>query len=442
MEIHLSDHFDYKKLFRFTFPSIVMLLFTSLYGIADGLFVANFAGKQALAAINFVYPILIILSTFGYMFGVGGSALVAKTMGEGKKEKANELFSLFVYISTALGVIFAILGFFSLKPLMALLGAEGEMLNKATTYGFVLLITMPFWNLQFMFQMFFVTAEKPKLGLYVTILAGVTNVVLDALFVAVFKWGIAGAAIATGISQLVGGGVPLIYFFRKNTSTLRLGRAKFDKKASLKAATNGSSEMVTGISGSLVNILYNTQLLKYAGEDGVAAYSIIMYVSMIFIGMFFGYSNGVAPVTSYHYGAENHSELKSLLKKSLSILVLSSVFMLAICIGFAKPFSYLFSGGDSSLFTLTYNGLLIYGVNFLFAGLAIFGSSFFTALNNGAVSATISFLRTFVFQAILVLLFPVFWGISGIWWSIVVAEALAAIVSIFFILVMRERYRY
>ncbi len=442
MEIHLSDHFNYKRLLRFTFPSIIMLLFTSIYGIADGLFVANFAGKQALAAINFVYPILIILSTFGYMFGVGGSALVAKTMGEGKSKKANELFSLFVYISTALGVVFSVLGFFFLKPLMSVLGAEGEMLNKATTYGLILLITMPFWNLQFMFQMFFVTAEKPKLGLYVTILAGVANVILDALFIVGFKWGIAGAAIATGISQLIGGGVPLIYFSRKNTSTLRLGKAKFDAKASLKAATNGSSEMVTGISGSLVNILYNTQLLKYAGEDGVSAYSIIMYMSMVFICLFFGYANGVAPVTSYHYGAENHLELKSLLKKSLVIILTSSVAMLAFALIFAKPFSLIFTGGDTALLSLTHHGLIIYAFNFLFAGLAIFGSSFFTALNNGAVSATISFLRTFIFQAILVIIFPILWELDGIWWSIVVAEALAAIVSIFFIVKMRDKYQY
>ncbi|MBQ3575585.1 MAG: polysaccharide biosynthesis C-terminal domain-containing protein, partial [Clostridia bacterium] len=292
MTIHLSDHFTYKKILRFTFPTIIMSIFTSLYGVVDGLFVANYAGKTALAAINFVFPVLIILATFGYMFGTGGSALVAKTLGEGNAERANRLFSLFVYICTLLGVVFMVAGFFLLRPLMKLLGAEGQMLDMAVLYGNVLLISMPFWNLQYLFQIFFVTAEKPKLGLYVTLAAGVANMVLDALFVAVFKWGLLGAAMATAISQFVGGGLPLLYFAMKNTSLLRLGKTKFDAKATLKSASNGMSELVNGISGSLVGILYNTQLLRYAGEDGVAAYSIMMYVSMVFIGIFFGYSNG------------------------------------------------------------------------------------------------------------------------------------------------------
>ena len=442
MRISLSDHFSYKKLFRFTLPAVAMLIFTSLYGIADGLFVANFVGSQSLAAINFVFPILLILSTFGYMFGVGGSALVAKTMGEGRDKKANELFSLFVYISTALGLLFTLIGFFCLKPLMVLFGAEGEMLNQAHIYGLILLVTMPFWNLQFMFQMFFVTAEKPKLGLYVTLLAGLSNIILDAIFVAGLNSGIVGAAIATGMSQVVGGGLPLIYFARKNKSRLRLGKARFDLRASLKAAANGSSEMVTGISGSLVSILYNISLLNYAGENGVAAYGIIMYISMIFISMFFGYANGVCPVISYHYGAGNHMEMRNLLKKSLVIILGSAIFMFAFSEVFANPLSKLFTGQDAALYALTHRGLKIYGISFLFAGIAIFGSSLFTALNNGAVSATISFLRTFVFQTGLVLIFPIFWKIDGIWFSIVAAEALAALIAIGFIIKMKSHYKY
>ncbi len=442
MEIHLSDHFTYKKLLRFTFPAVVMMIFTSLYGIVDGLFVSNYAGKTALAAINFVYPILIILSTFGYMFGTGGSALVAKTMGEGKKEEANRLFSLFVYICFFLGVVFTVLGFFLLKPLMSGLGAEGEMLAYADVYGKILLVSMPFWNLQFAFQMFFVTAEKPKLGLYVTLLAGFTNILLDALLVAVLDMGLVGAALATGISQLVGGGVPLLYFFRRNTSLLRLGKTQFLAKPFLKGTLNGLSEFVNGISGSLVSVLYNTQLLRYAGEDGVAAYGIMMYITLVCIGISFGYANGTSPVIGYHYGAGNPEELRSLLRKSTVITLLAAVFMVLLAEAFASPFAALFAGYDEALFALTKRGLRIFATSFLFSGFAIFGSSFFTALNNGPVSAILSTLRTLVFQVVTALVLPVFWDVDGIWISLSLAEALAAAASAVFIIALRKKYKY
>ncbi len=440
--IRLSDHFTYGRLLRFTFPSMVMMVFTSLYGVVDGIFVANFAGKSALAGINFVYPILNILATFGYMFGSGGSALVSKTLGEGENKKANSLFSLFVYISFILGVVFAVAGFFLLRPLMAFLGAEGTMLDEAVLYGNILLISMPLWNLQFLFQIFFITAEKPKLGLYVTLLAGCANMVLDALFIGVFKWGIAGAAIATAISQLLGGGVPLIYFFMKNKSLLRLGKTHFDGKAMLKGTTNGASELISGVSGSLVGILYNTQLLKYAGEDGVAAYSIMMYVAFIFIGIFFGYVNGISPVIGYNYGAKNHIELKSLLKKSFTLIVAASVLMLILSESLSKPLSFIFAGNDEGLFSLTLRGFRIYSLSFLFSGTAIFGSAFFTALNNGLISGTISFMRTVVFQVFCVIVFPLLWDIDGIWYSVPASEALSVAVSLIFLIAMRKKYNY
>ena len=442
MKIQLSDHFTYGRLLRFTFPAMVMMVFTSLYGVVDGLFVSNYVGKTALAAINFVFPVLNILATFGYIFGAGGSALVAKTMGEGKSEKANSLFSLFVYISFGVGVLFSVLGFFLLRPLLSALGAEGQMLEKAVLYGNILLITMPLWNLQFLFQIFFVTAERPKLGLWVTVLAGCTNMVLDALFVAVFKWDLAGAAWATAASQIVGGVVPLFYFFSKNTSKLRLGKTQFDGKATLKATSNGASEFVNGVSSSLVGLLYNTQLLKYAGEDGVAAYSIMMYVCFIFIGIFFGFANGSAPVVGYHYGAQNHDEMKNLRKKIIVFNIAASVIMLCLSELLSVPLAKLFAGYDKDLYDMTLHGFRIYALSFLFSGLAIFGSSFFTALNNGPVSAVIAFLRTIVFQVICVLAFPVIWGIDGIWISVVVAEALAAAVSVVFVLALRKKYKY
>jgi len=442
MQIQLSDHFTYSRLLRFTFPAMVMMVFTSLYGVVDGLFVANYAGKSALAAINFVYPIVNILATFGYMFGTGGSALVAKTLGEGKKEKANQLFSLFVYICTFVSVVFIVVGFFVLRPLMAYLGAEGTMLDEAVVYGNILLLAMPFWNLQFLFQIFFVTAERPKLGLYVTILAGCTNMVLDALFVAVFGWGLVGAAVATAISQVVGGALPLIYFFMENTSLLRLGKTVFDGKAVVKGTTNGLSELVSGVSGSLVATLYNVQLLNYVGEAGVAAYGVRMYIAFVFVGIFLGYANGVAPVVGYHYGAENHVEMHNLLKKSIVLLGISSVLMLLVSEAMAVPLVSIFTGYDAELYELTLHGFRIFSVSFLFSGMAIFGSSFFTALNNGVISAVLSFLRTIVFQVVCVLIFPIFWGIDGIWYSLVVAEVLAFTVTVICLTVMRKYYHY
>ena len=442
MRIQLSDHFSFGKLLRFTFPSMVTMVFISLYGVVDGLFISNFVGKSALAALNFVYPVLDILSIFGFMVGAGGSALVAKSMGEKNPEKANQLFSLFVYLCIALGVGLSIVGFFVLRPLLTLLGAEGIMLDQAVEYGRIFLITLTFWNLQYLFQMFFVTAEKPKLGLCVTVLAGVTNMALDALFIAVFKWELTGAAIASAMGQVVGGGVPLIYFLRKNSSLLRLGKTRFDAKATVKGITNGTGELVSGISRSLVGLLYNTQLLKYAGEDGVAAYGIMMYVSMIFTGIFFGYLSGSAPVVGYHYGAEDYEELKNLLKKGIILLLSGSVIMFTLSMLLSVPLSQLFAGYDAELYAMTLHGFRIYSASFLFIGMAAFGSSFFTALNNGLIAAILSFLRTFVFQVLSVILLPLVLDIDGIWYSVVVAQGLAMICTVAVLFGMRKKYHY
>lgn len=442
MTIRLSDHFDHKRLLRFTMPSIIMMIFTSIYGVVDGFFVSNFVGKTPFAAVNFIMPFLMILGAVGFMFGTGGSALIAITIGTGDKEKADRLFSLFVYVSGILGIGIAALGILFIRPIATLLGAQGTMLDQCVSYGRVILLALPAYMLQFEFQSFFVTAEKPQLGLAVTVAAGVTNMVLDALFVAVFRWGLIGAAVATALSQVVGGILPLFYFSRRNSSILRLGRTRFDGGALLKACTNGSSELMTNISMSLVSMLYNVQLIRYAGEDGVAAYGVLMYVNLVFLAAFIGYSVGGAPVIGYHFGAADYDELKSLLRKSLTIIGVFSVAMLCLAELLAQPFSKIFVGYDPSLFDLTRQGFRIFSFSFLFAGLNIFGSSFFTALGNGLVSALISFLRTLVFQAAAVLLFPLLWGIDGIWLSIVAAELMAAAVTFLFMVGMRARYHY
>ena len=440
--IRLSDHFTYGRLLKFTMPSIIMMIFTSIYGVVDGFFVSNFAGKTAFTAVNFIFPLLMILGAIGFMFGTGGSALVARTLGEKDWEKANRTFSLLVYVSLGLGVAVAVAGILLIRPLAWLMGAEGEMLENCVLYGRIILCTLPAFILQMEFQSFFVTAEKPKLGLAVTVASGVTNMVLDAVLVGVFPFGLVGAAVATAMSQVVGGVIPLIYFGRKNSSLLRLTKTRFDGKALLKTCTNGSSELMSNVSMSLVNMLYNIQLLALAGEDGVSAYGTMMYVNMIFLAIFIGYSIGTSPVVGFHLGAENYPELKNLLKKSGVIIGACSVAMLGLGLVLAKPLSVLFVGYDEALCELTIHGFYIFDVSFLFVGFAIFFSGFFTALNDGLTSAIISFLRTLVFQIAAVLLLPLIWGIDGIWWSVVVAELMAAVVGAIFLILKRKRFRY
>ncbi|MBE7032603.1 MAG: MATE family efflux transporter [Ruminococcaceae bacterium] len=442
MQIQLSDSFTYKKLLKFTFPSIIMMIFTSIYGVVDGIFVSNFAGKTPFAAINLIMPVFLIIGAIGFMIGTGGSALVARYLGEGRREKANKTFSMLIYVSLFFGIFVSFLGFIFIKPVARLLGAEGEMLRYCVLYGRILLPPMFAFILQNEFQAFMIVAEKPQLGLWITVAAGVTNIVLDALFVAVFKWGLAGAAVATAMSQLIGGTIPLLYFVFSKKAPLRLCKASFDFRDLLKACTNGSSEMMTNISMSLVTILYNFQLMKFAGENGIAAYGVIMYVAFIFISIFIGYCVGSAPVISFHFGAQNHSELKKLLKMSTVIIGAFSIAMTIISVLLAKPLSEIFVGYDKNLLSMTVRGFIIYCFSFLLAGFNIFGSSFFTALNDGLVSAIISFLRTLLFQVLAVIVLPLLFGLDGIWFSIILAELLSFVAVIIFIKKMQPKYKY
>ncbi len=442
MKIQLSDYFNYKKLLRFTLPSIVMMVFTSIYGVVDGLFVSNIVGSTSFAAVNFIMPVLMILGAVGFMFGTGGSALVAKTMGQGEGEKAKRLFSLIVYTTAISGAIIAVIAFILMRPIASLLGAEGNMLEACVIYGRIITVALPFYMLQFLFQSFFITAEKPTLGLIVTVIAGVTNMVLDALFMAGFGWGLVGAAVATAISQVVGGIIPIFYFIFVRNGVLSLTKTKFDGRAIGAACINGSSELMSNIAMSLVSMVYNVQLLNYAGENGISAYGVLMYVNFVFISVFIGYSVGASPVIGYHYGADNSAELKSLLKKSLLIIGSASVLMFIVAELLAVPVATIFVGYDIELYEMTVTAFRISSFTFLFAGIAIFGSSFFTALNNGLVSAVISFLRTLVFQIGAVLLFSYLWGLDGIWLSIVAAEVMAVIITIIFLITNKRKYKY
>lgn len=442
MSVQLSDHFTYKKLFCFTLPPIIMMIFTSIYGVVDGYFVSNYVGKTPFAAVNLIYPFLMLLGAFGFMFGSGGSALIGKTLGEGDKVKAKKLFSLFIYVSIVLALVIMVISFFCLRPVSILLGAEGELIDYCVTYGSILLLALPFFILQFEFQTFFITAEKPGLGLFVTVFSGVTNMVLDYIFLAICDWGLPGAAWATAGSQIVGGVISLVYFALPNKSLLRLTATGLDIKALIKACTNGASEFVTNISMSLVSMLYNFQLMRYAGENGVAAYGVLMYVSFVFVAIFLGYSVGVAPVISFHFGAKHPKELKNLLKKSCIIIAVFSIGMLILGELLATPLSKLYVGYDPELFDLTQKAFFIYSFSFLFTGVGIFGSAFFTALNDGLTSAIISFLRTFLFQVVAVLVLPLFLGLEGIWCAVIAAELLATVVTVVFLLANKKKYGY
>lgn len=442
MNIKLSDHFTYGKLLRFTFPSIIMMVFTSIYGVVDGFFVSNYVGKTPFAAINLIMPFLMILGAVGFMVGTGGSALVAMTFGLGNDKKANRIFSLLIYIVIGAGLLFTVSGILLIKPVSELLGASEDMLPYCVEYGRIILIALVPFMLQNVFQSFLVTAEKPAFGLVITIAAGVTNMLLDWLFMAVFKWGITGAALATMLAQCVGGLIPLVYFIMPNKSKLRLGKTSFDRRAVIKTCTNGSSEFMTNISMSIVSMLYNFQLMKLAGENGVSAYGVIMYVNFIFIACFLGYSIGSAPLVGYHHGAGNRDELRGLFRKSITVISVMSASLTLIAELSALHLGKIFVSYDTDLLNMTVRGFRICSMSFIFSGFNIYGSGFFTSLNNGLISALISFGRTLGFQVLAVLILPMIFGIGGVWVSVAAAEGAALILTVICLVKNRERYGY
>ncbi len=442
MNIGLSEHFTYKKLIKFTIPTIIMMIFTSIYGVVDGIFVSNCVGSDAFAAVNLIMPAIMILGTLGFMMGTGGSALVSKTIGEGDKEKANRYFSMLVYLLVIVGLTLTIIGIFLIGPMANLLGADEKMLADCVTYGRTLLIFLVPFCLQNAFQSFLIVAEKPTFGLIISIISGVTNMILDFLLIYVLKMGVFGAALATGISQVVGVIIPIIYFATKKNHILQFTKTKFEIKPILQACANGSSEMLTNLSMSLVNMLFNAQLMKYAGSNGVVAYGIIMYVGFIFSGTYLGYSIGTAPIIGYHYGAGNSDELKSLLNKSIKLIAITAFVMTGLAEILSKLLASIFVSYDAGLLEMTTNAIRIFATSYLISGFNIFSSSFFTALNNGAVSVAISFLRTLVFQVIMIFALPVIFGLNGIWLAVTFAEILALIVSSVFLIINRKKYNY
>ncbi|WP_304426172.1 MATE family efflux transporter [uncultured Adlercreutzia sp.] len=442
MSVDMSKHFTTSALIKFTLPTMAMMIFTSCYTIVDGFFVSNYAGKTALAAVNLIFPAVMILASTGMMIGTGGSALVAKTLGEGNAPRARRYFTLLVIFAFAIGSVLAIGGWFFMEPAATMLGATGQMHADASLYGRMMMISLPFFILQYAFQSFFVAAGKPKLGFLVIVIAGVTNIVLDFLFVGAFGWGLPGAALATNIGEFLGGLIPVLYFMRKRDTHLYFARPHLRWHVIGKACLNGSSEMVTNIAMSLVSVLYNWQLLRYIGEDGVAAYGVIMYTAMVFSSIFMGYAIGSSPLLSFQFGARNRTEMRSLLWKSLGLIAVASIVMLLAGQELAGPLSAIFVSYDPELLELTTKAYRLYALCFLLMGFAIYASAFFTALNNGVVSAIISFLRTLVFQVAAVIILPKLFGIDGIWLSVTVGDALAVAVAAAFMIALSGRYGY
>ena len=449
--IKLSEHFTYKKLFRFVLPSIVMMLFVSIYGIVDGFFVSNYVGKIEFTALNLIFPLIMILGSVGFMLGTGGNAVVSKALGEGDTKKANRIFSMLVYTTVAIGVILSVTGILIARPMAELFAKneknlpieeKAELIDCCVLYARTILAVLPAFMLQNAFQGFFVTAEKPKLGLLVTIIAGCGNIVFDALFIACFKWGLFGAAAATALNQVIGGIIPIIYFARKNDSLLRLGKTRFDGKVLGKVCINGLSELMTNISLSIVGIIYNAQLMTLVGVDGVSAYGVLQYIGFIFIAVFLGYAVGSAPIIGYHFGAQNDAELKNIFKKSLFVTEFFGIGMTAIALFFAKPLASIFVGYDKELLEMTAHGIRLNAFSYLTCGLNIFTSAFFTALGSGGLSLLISFSRTFLCQVICVLVLPIWWGLNGVWTALIVAESVTLLLSVFLLIISRKRFHY
>ena len=442
MSLKMSGHFTYKRLLRFVISPILMIICTAVYGVVDGFFISNYVGKVPFAAVNLVMPVDLVPVAIGFMIGEGGNALISKKLGENKRGIANQYFSLLIYTTAVIGVVLSLAGYAFTPVIADILGANDQLKPYCVEYGRILFAAQFFYVLQNIFQSFFIAAGKPDLSLKVSLLSGGINVLLDVLFIVVLQWGVAGAAWATALGQVAGGMAPLAYFARKNSSLLQITRTRLNLPVLFKTFTNGSSDMVSVLSASVITALYNYQLLSIAGEDGVAAYGAIMYITFIFMSIYLGYASGSAPLISFQYGAKNHEELHNLVRKSIVLMLGMGMVITMTAELAAEPLLGAFVGYDKELFSLTLHGYRIYVLAFLLMGLNIWGAALFTALNNGLVSAAISFLRTFGFEMAAVLLLPLWLGIDGIWISIFVAELCTCFFTVYFVMRKGEVYHY
>ena len=440
--VQLSDHFDYRTLIRFTIPSVLMMVISSVYSIVDGLFVSNFAGSDGFAAVNLMMPIAMMISCIGFMAGAGGSALISKTLGEQEAEKAREQFSLIIYLIIGFSLVIGVTVFLLVPQIARMMGAEGAIYDNCVIYGRILISALPAFMLQILFQNFLVVAEKPQMGMVIAISSGVTNIVLDALFIAVFQWGVAGAAIATMLGQTIGGIVPLGYFLLKKNHLLWFTKFKFRWETLKRTCVNGFSAFIGNASNSLVGIVFNLRLMDLMGSDGVVAYGVVMYVTYIVTGVFMGYSTGIAPVFSYNLGSGNAEEIKGLLKRSLVSIAVSALVLVAFVQIFARGLAAIFVSYDENLMILTTTAIRLFNISFLVAGFNIFAAAFFAALNNGVVSSILSLSRTLVFTLGCLFILPAVIGNNGIWLSVTFAEVFSVLVAGYYVVKNREKYQY
>ena len=446
--IHLSDHFTYKKILRFTIYPILMMLITSIYWIVDGFFISNYVGPSAFAGVNLIFPVVMIVACIGFMFGSGGAALVSKKLGEGDSDGANKTFSLITYVTLGTGLILSLIFFFLVRPIamgfasINQVEASEAMIDSAEVYGRIMVGGVFLYIMQGYFHSFFSVNEKSSLGFLFTLISGLTNMLLDYLLIGVFRAGVVGAACASLSGMFISAVGPFLYFRFGKNNLIKLGKPRWNLNEITQSIANGSSEFVSNVSGSIVTIVFNVQLLKYIGEVGVSAYGIIGYVCFVFFAIFIGYSIGIAPVIGYNYGAKNPVELTNVLRKSFVIISVSGVAMTLLSAGLADPITRIFSAGVGELHTLGVRAMRIFSICYLMAGFSMFGSSFFTALNNGLISALISFCRTLVFQLGSVFVLPLIVGVDGIWFSIIVAEFLSMVMTIIFISARRRKYGY
>lgn len=418
------------------------MVFMSLYTMVDGVFVSRFAGTAALSAVNIVYPMVSVVVAVGVMLATGGSAIIAKRMGEGKPEQARQNFSYLILAGVLIAVGMAALALVFLKPLLHLLGARGALFELCYAYALPLVFFIPSGILQMLFQTLLVTAGRPMLGLTVTVLGGVANIVLDYLFIVPLQMGIAGAAIATGIGFSIPAVFGLLYFALRRSGPLCFVRPKGGGKMLLRCCANGSSEMVTNMSTAVTTFLFNLLMMRYAGEDGVASITIVLYTQYLMTAVYMGYATGTAPVFSFHHGSRNGEQLRRLFRISMGFIALCSVATFALALVFAKQVVVIFTPAGSPVFEMALYGFRLFSGSFLFAGVGIFASAMFTAFSDGKVSAAISFLRTFAFIVLALLLLPLAMGLDGVWLAVPLAEVLGFGVSLFFLYRKKKRYCY
>lgn len=443
----MSDNLIYNKeinmknMLTFTIPTMVRMVFVSMYSIVDGIVVSNFVGSLGLSAINIVYPVLNVCMALAFMLAAGSNAIMGKKMGEGKVYEANSFMSLTVIVNVAAIIVFTAIFLMWDEKIYMMLGSDEELLPYCMEYGRIIVLGGPVWVMQVLFQSYLVTADKPHMGLWLSVAAGVTNIVLDVIFVGAFRMGMAGAAMASVAGMMIGGLVPLTVFFNKK-SLIHFEKPVWEGREFLKALGNGSSEMVSNLASAVTTTLFNLQMMALIGEKGVAAISAILYLQFIFLAVFFGFVSGISPVVSYNYGAGNKTNIHRTFKISMKIVIIFSLSMFALAEVFTGGLVLVFASKDAVLSELMISGFRIIAVSILFSGLNIFASGFFTALNNGRVSALISILRTFVLEAGALILLPEFMGIDGVWWSLPAAEILSAVIAVVMIVKYRKTYGY